>query len=60
MLYIDLLLVLVVAFLVIFGGKYAQAFRDQFRGGPRPPSHPLPADDSRILNRRRRRSSDAY
>jgi len=25
------------------------AFIDMFRGGPRPPSHPLPADDSRLL-----------
>ena len=24
-----------------------------FKGGPRPPSHPIPSTDSRILNRRR-------
>jgi hypothetical protein len=26
---------------------------DNFRGGPGSPSHPIPANDSRILNRRR-------
>jgi hypothetical protein len=33
------------------------ALRDLFRGGPRPPSHPLPSDDSRLLNRRRMKSA---
>jgi len=28
-----------------------------FKGGPRPPSHPLPSTDSRILNRRRPHSN---
>ena len=27
----------------------------KFRGGPGSPSHPIPANDSRILNRRRQR-----
>ena len=26
---------------------------DIFRGGPRPPTHPIPGDDSRFLTRRR-------
>ena len=26
-------------------GKLIQDFADSFRGGPRPPSHPLPAKD---------------
>ena len=33
------------------------ALRDLFRGGPRPPSHPLPGDDSRLLTRRRSKSA---
>jgi len=44
----ELMVILVVAIL-IFGGKKIP----RWRGGP--PSHPLPVDDSRILNRRRRR-----
>jgi len=28
------------------------------RGGPGSPSHPIPANDSKILNRRNRKSSD--
>jgi hypothetical protein len=35
--------------------KLGPAIQDMLRGGPRPPSHPLPADDSAILNRRRAR-----
>jgi hypothetical protein len=30
---------------------------DLLRGGPRPPSHPLPADDSAILRRKKVRQS---
>ena len=33
------------------------ALRDMFRGGPRPPSHPLPSNDSHILNRKRLKSA---
>ena len=29
-----------------------------FKGGPRPPTHPLPSTDSRILNRRRPHSQE--
>jgi hypothetical protein len=42
-----------VAVVLFWGDKLGPAIRDLFRGGPRPPSHPIPADDSRILNRRR-------
>jgi hypothetical protein len=45
-----------VAFL--FQGSVLQAFIDaiqKFRGGPPPPSHPLPADDGAILRRKRLR-----
>jgi Sec-independent protein translocase protein TatA len=49
---------------LLFGGKslheLAQALAEgihNFRGGPRRPSHPIPANDSRILNRRNRKSS---
>jgi len=41
-----------VAVVLFWGDKLGPAIRDLFRGGPRPPSHPIPADDSRILNRR--------
>jgi hypothetical protein len=54
----ELIVVLVVAILLFWGGNFGppiQAIRDMFRGGPRPPSpppsHPLPGDDSKILNR---------
>jgi hypothetical protein len=32
-----------------------QNFKDALGGGPRPPTHPLPGDDSVIVNRRRSR-----
>jgi hypothetical protein len=32
------------------------AIRDLLHGGPRPPLHPIPANDSRILNRPRSKS----
>ena len=56
----EVFVVLVVAMLLLFGGKVDKigpAIRDLLRGGPRPPSHPLPGDDSVILNRPRRRPS---
>ena len=62
MLYADLLLVLTVCLLLCFAKNVRAAAEElgrNIRGGPRPPSHPLPADDSRILNRRRRSSPDA-
>jgi hypothetical protein len=32
-----------------------QNFKDALGGGPQPPTHPLPGDDSVIVNRRRAR-----
>jgi hypothetical protein len=32
-----------------------QNFKDALGGGPQPPTHPLPGDDSVIVNRRRSR-----
>ena len=50
----ELMFVLFLAILLFSSGnKLGPAIRDLFRGGPRPPIHPLPADDSRILNRPR-------
>ena len=40
-----------------WGSKLIPAIRDLFRGGLRPPSHPMPGDDSKILNRPRSRPS---
>jgi hypothetical protein len=34
-------------------------FLDQFGGGPRPPSHPLPSDDSALPKRREVRPSSS-
>jgi hypothetical protein len=52
------LLVMLLLAIVLFGGnKLGPAIRDMFRGGPRPPSHPIPGDDSRILNRRPSRAT---
>jgi|HubBroStandDraft_6_1064221.scaffolds.fasta_scaffold1692427_2 hypothetical protein len=45
----------IVAVALFSGDKLGPAIRDLFRGGPRPPSHPIPADDSKILNRHRSR-----
>jgi hypothetical protein len=42
---------------LIFKGKAGPVMSDIFRGGPTPPSHPLPGDDSRLLTRRRARTS---
>lgn len=33
-----------------------EEFKNQFGGGPRPPSHPLPGNDSKMLNRPRSQS----
>ena len=52
---------LVLLSIMILGGKRLasecndaiQRFVDAFWGGPPPPTAPLPADDSRILTRRR-------
>src|ERR1700676_1215023 len=54
----ELIVVLVVPILLFWGGNFGpplKTIQDMFRGGPPPPfpppSHPLPGDDSRILNR---------
>jgi len=39
-----------------FTSRLADMIRE-FKGGPRPPSQPLPADDSRLLKRREIRRS---
>jgi hypothetical protein len=44
------------AVLLTNASRISAALRDLFRGGPRPPSHPIPAEDSHILNRRRRKT----
>src|SRR5882724_6780715 len=60
-----LLFVLGVATL-LFGGRNLRELAaslaeglSNFRGGPGSPSHPLPADDSKILNRRHEPSKNA-
>jgi hypothetical protein len=54
----EVLTLLIVAVLLFGGGgKLGPAIRGMFRGGPRPPSHPIPGDDSEILNRPRRKPS---
>lgn len=47
----ELLVILFVA-AVLFGGKKFSNFRG---GGPGHPSHPIPGDDSGLLNRKRKR-----
>lgn len=60
----ELLVALGVAML-LFGGKNCKLIAaglaeglSNLRGGPGSPSHPIPADDSRILNRRRVKPSE--
>src|SRR6266481_2138942 len=59
---VELSVLLGVAVLLIGGKNLAirlqEAF-DDFRGGPGSPSHPLPADDSKLLNRRRNPPQDS-
>ena len=56
------LIVMFVFALLLFVGrnglrdKLGPAIRDLLGGGPRPPSHPIPANDSIILNRPRPKS----
>jgi hypothetical protein len=45
--------ILIAITIMLSWGQLGPALRDLFRGGPKPPSHPLPGDDSKILNRRR-------
>ena len=56
------LLLLAVA-IVFFGRSLSDALIEalsNFRGGPRPPTHPLPANDGSLLLRRRARKSKAW
>jgi Sec-independent protein translocase protein TatA len=61
----ELILFGTVAVLLFWGSKIPQvasmviaALENIRRGGPGSPSHPIPANDSRILNRRNRKSAD--
>ncbi len=40
-------------FVLVNARTIATNIQNAFRGGPRPPSHPIPANDSSFLNRRR-------
>jgi len=48
---IDLLFILIIALAVLSWEKIGLAIQELARGGPRPPSHPLPGNDSKFLNR---------
>jgi Sec-independent protein translocase protein TatA len=56
---LELVVILAIATFLFCGGKLREivyAIEDalsNFRGGPGSPSHPIPANDSRLLNRRR-------
>jgi Sec-independent protein translocase protein TatA len=60
----ELVVVCSVAALLCWGNKIPEVARtlneaiSNFRGGPRSPSHPIPADDSKFLNRKIGRSND--
>jgi hypothetical protein len=61
----ELILFGTVAVLLLWGSKIplvvsrlVAALENIRRGGPGSPSHPIPADDSRILNRKNRKSAD--
>jgi Sec-independent protein translocase protein TatA len=64
----ELVLFCTVAILLFWGNKIPDFarnlndaianFRGNFRGGPGSPSHPIPADDSKHLNRKIRRAKD--
>ena len=48
--------VFVAGFWMLGGAKWlGPAINELFRGGPRPPNHPIPGNDSRFLTRRRAR-----
>jgi hypothetical protein len=47
------------AALVWYSAQIAEAFKRDFGGGPRPPSHPLPGDDRVIVLRRAQRKPAA-
>lgn len=51
--------------LLLFGPKSPQEIAaiirngiDKFRGGPGSPSHPIPANDSRVINRKRKAAKE--
>jgi hypothetical protein len=50
---VNLVFVLLLGLAILSSKKIGLAIRELARGGPRPPSHPLPGDDSRFLNRAR-------
>jgi hypothetical protein len=50
----EIFAIFMLAVVLFWGDKLGPAIRDLFRGGPRPPSHPIPADDSTVLNRPRK------
>ena len=52
---VNLLFILMLGLAIFNWKKVGLAIQELGRGGPRPPSHPLPGDDSKILNRRRSR-----
>jgi Sec-independent protein translocase protein TatA len=61
----ELILLGTVAVLLVWGSKIPQvasmviaALENIRRGGPGSPSHPIPANDSKILNRKNRKSAD--
>jgi Sec-independent protein translocase protein TatA len=60
----ELFLFCTVAVLLCWGNKIPDVARKlneavtNFRGGPGSPSHPIPADDSKLLNRKIGRSDD--
>jgi hypothetical protein len=58
-----LMVLFLIAIILLFGPKglqqVAQELTDalsNFRGGPGSPSHPIPADDSKLINRKAERS----
>jgi hypothetical protein len=61
----ELLLVLAVAGLLFIGANFRELYArvydaiSNLRGGPGSPNHPLPADDSRVLTRRRKPSENS-
>jgi hypothetical protein len=57
----QLVFILFVAGFWIMGGSkwLGPAIDELFRGGPRPPSHPIPGNDSRFLTRRRSAAAES-
>lgn len=53
---VNLLFLAIVCVGILNRKRVGLAIQELARGGPRSPSHPVPADDSRLLNRRRSRS----